>query len=351
MDEDEAWRIADGCSRGGRWSEAGPKWRALAESAHGRGASARAREAASRAADAFRRDDRPLAALAMLRLAWELGEASAADAAQLSAVLLDLGQVRAALEVIRGAPERAREPAWRALALDALVGTLLAAGEVDEARARVDELARLGLPGSELSVTFRQGQLDRLDGHLDRAVQAWAGLAGMLGGYPQAAAAEAGAWEELGELAVLRFGLTRDSAALELARDHFERAAEAWQRARRRAGRMRTEAWLLRVDALSGEAVASRAVDRALEYAVERGLALFEADLRSCRAVLRADPEDLVRALRLTEEAPLARGRLRVQLAELGHPVDLAAARAELAADLPWTRRLVAATGRDAPSS
>lgn len=349
MDEDEAWRVADGCSRGGRWAEAGPKWRALAESAAARGAQARAREAASRAADAFRRDDRPVAALAMLKLAWDLGESSATAAAQLSAVLLDLGRVEAALATLREAPAREREPAGRALALDALVGTLLVAGRVDEARAHLDALARLGLPGGELSVTFRQAQVDRLDGHLDRAVQALAGLAATLQSYPPAAAAEAGAWEELGEVAVLRFGLTGDPAALEVAREHFEAAAGAWQRARRRAGRMRTEAWLLRVEALGGETVVTGAIDRAIQYAEERGLVLFEADLRACRGVARRDPADLLRAVGLTAEAPLARGRLRVLLAELGHPVDVGAARAELAADGPWLTRLARATGRDTP--
>lgn len=343
MDEDEAWRDADACSRGGRWDLAGPKWQALFERARDRGALARAREAAGRAADAFRRDDRPVAAAKMLRAAWEPATASVADAAQLSAVLVDLGQPDAALDIAREGLGRAREPASEALGLDALVGTALAAGAVDEAREGVARLARLALPGADLSVAFRRAQLARLDGALDQAQAGLTALVETLAAFPPAAAAEAGTSEELAEIAVLRFHLGHGEDWLDVADEHLVAAASAWQRARRRAGRMRVEAWQARVGALRGETVLHAPITRAVAYAEERGLALFEADLRACRAVVTRNPEDLVRALRLAAHAPLARGRLRVLLAELGHPADLTAARAELVADRPWTERLARA--------
>lgn len=74
-------------------------------------------------------------------------------------------------------------------------------------------------------------------------------------------------------------------------------------------------------------------IQRALDYARERGLPLLAADLLVSLAVCTGDPNPALEAISLSGQAPLARGRARVEAALLGAPVELARAEEELRAD------------------
>lgn len=344
---DDAWREADQLSRGARWEDAGPKWEAVATRCRAEGAEARAKEAFSRAADAYRRDDRPVAAARTLRIAWDLGQDTTLDAAQLAAVLLDVGEVAAAADIAEAGANRAQSAADRAVGLDTAIGVFLAAGRTGDARAALDRLHAIDLPGGNLAAVFRRAQLDRLDGELTRAATAFAGIAEAASSFPAAAGAEAAAHSELGEIAELQAALGNPEA-LAVADEHFSAAGNAWQRARRRAGRFRAEAWESRVQALRGLTVIHAPILRALAYARARGLVLLEAELHACLGVVTRDWSIVARSLPALDETPLARGRARVLIAELAGPSDLDAALTELAADIPWATR-ARALHADAP--
>jgi hypothetical protein len=201
-------------------------------------------------------------------------------------------------------------------------------------------VAALGLPGGEIAREFRAAQIDRLDGLGARAEAAWEGLVKKLALAPQTAGPEGAAWAELGELDVLRAAFAADPGPLlERAVQRFERSAACWTKAGRRAGLFRAEAWAARAKALAGETVVAPGIDRAIGYASERGMPMLEADLRACRAVVRGDADDLLHAIDLLPEAPLARGRARVLRVELGADADLELALTELAHDAPWGAR------------
>ncbi|MFZ5480763.1 MAG: hypothetical protein ACOZNI_28645 [Myxococcota bacterium] len=337
-------REAAELAKAGRWAEAAEAWQALAEKAARVQDKRVARELAALAADAFRRDDRPAASAKMLRLAAANGRAEVSDAVQLAAVLQDAGQVEAAWDIARTAYDGAKDDVGRTLAGDTLAGLALTRGDLEEARARVDALAAIGLPGGEMSATFRRAQIDRLDGLGASAEAAWTKLAEQLAPHPTLSGPEGACWQELGELDLLRaaFG----APVLARAEERFARAAASWTRAGRRAGLFRAEAWGLRARALAGDAVAAPSVDRAIAFARERGMPLLEADLRACRAVIARDADELLHTLDLCAETPLARGRARVLRAELGGPADLELARQELAVDGPWRARALRAIGR-----
>jgi hypothetical protein len=342
------WREAEELGERGRWEEAGARWAAIVEKARRVRETATVRDAAVRAADAYRRDDRPAAAAKMLTLAREAGRDDATDAAQLSAVLLDAGEVTAAADIAEAALARAADdPVKETIALDTLLGMRLTQGRVDDARGLLDRLAALGLPGAEMSRRFRVAQVDRLDGLVARAEAGWEVLAAELGRYPAAAGPEGATWAELGEIDLLRAAFAESPAALcARAAERFERAGACWAKAGRRAGAFRAEAWAARARAVAGETVLPASIDRAITYADERGMPLLAADLLACRAVVTRTPDDLLHAIDRLAEAPLARGRARVLRAELGGAADLDAALGELASDGPWTARALRAVGR-----
>lgn len=342
-----AWREAEELGRRGRWEEAGALYAAGVERARRVKDPRAVRELAPLAADAFRRSDLPAMAVKMLLAAREAGRDDATDAAQLAGVLLDAGQIDAAADIAASAVEKATEPAARVIALDTAAGMALARGRVEEARARVEEMAAVGLAGGEIARRFRAAQIDRLDGLLDAAERGWAALAPELEPHPQAAGPAGATWAELGELDLLRASMSAQPGAHhERAVERFQLAAAAWTRAGRRVGLLRAEAWGARARALAGERVLPAAIDRAVTYAEERGMPLVSADLRVCRAVVNQDPDEILHALDRLAEAPLARGRARVVRAELGGTVDLDLAIEELRADGPWTTRALRALGR-----
>jgi hypothetical protein len=330
---------AEALEQAGDWSGAGAAWLGLARGESG----PRAAEHAGRAGDAFRRADRPADTVQAMRLALTHRPATVQDAVLLAGALIDCGEVNAALGVAASAADSAESDAARALALDVLAGSMLAAGMVTEARQPVAELAGFDLGGAQLAARFRQGQLARLDGDLRQALAQWHTLAALLRPHPAAAGALAATWSELGETMVLRRSLRgvpwfpdgeEEAVAVAEAEACFAQASAAWARVSRKAGYLRAEAWRARLRrGLPGT------VDTALAYADERGLAGMSVEMRCLRSATLRRPEDALDAVRLARQTPLSRGRARVLAGELGAPLDLAVALQELRHDLPWRAR------------
>jgi len=355
MSLDDDWNDADRLSRQGRWEEAGPRWLALARTSAADGKVARAREAASRAADALRRDDRPAEAATALSMAWELGQATTVDALQLVAVHLDAGHVQRGLERAEAALPAATTPADRGLALDGLLNAQLLAGRIPEARRTLSALRATAEPSTQLAARFRTAALDRLDGSLSAADDALDAVMEALAPFAAAASGLAAAADERAEIAlttaVLARRLGRDpEPALLAARAHLETGEAAWQRARRRAGRLRNDALHAWVSLEEGDITPAAAGAGPLAYASGRGLVFLEAELLTLRGATLGDGPSFARSITLCAEAPLLRGRVRVLRAEAqlgisggprvaGEPEDLLLALDELVDDLPWTAR------------
>lgn len=344
-----AWREAEAAAARGAWTEAADLYAQIAEKAARVRDRAVARQAASAGADALRRDDRPAAAAKMLAIARANGQDSLEDRIQLAAVLLDAGELDAALDIATQARSEAllrQEPTSEVLARDAVVGIELALGRPEEARAELQAVAALGLPGSEISYRFRQAQLDRLDGLLSAAEASWRSLAALLSPHREAQGPMAGCLGELGELGILRasLGVGDRESLLRQAHTDLLAAAQGWRVAGRRAGLFRTEAWILRVKAMLGETVLPSVLDRAIAFASERGMPLLEADLLVSRALLRHDPSDAQAAVERLGAARLARGRARVVAAELGATVEWEVLFEELEGDAPWVARAMLAS-------
>ena len=334
---------AEALEQEGRWSEAAEQWRLGAEALAERGDTEGAAEAATRAADAFRRDDRPAASARMLRFSLQHRPATVGDAVTLAGALMDAGEVTVASQVAAAAADGAEHEAARALAVDVLIGALLAGGRVDVARPLLDDLAEVDAASARMAARFRAAQLARLDGDLRQAEAQWRALVALLTPHPAAAGALATTWMELGETAVLRAGLQgvpwvgAEDTTVDLAEADacFAAASAAWARAGRRAGFLRAESWRarLRPDGLFGT------LDTAIAYADERGLVGMSVEQRVLRAVATRRPLDALHAVELAAQTPLSRGRARVLAGELGGPFRLDLARAELTHDVPWRAR------------
>ncbi len=335
------WRLAEEQAERGAWAQAAMAYAEIAEKALRVKDSAVARQAAGLAADAFRRDDRPAAAAKLLVLARSVGADSLSDRVQLASVLMDAGELAAALDIAGQARSDALlsgDAAAEVLARDTLAGLLLAAGRVEEARAEVQAIGLLQLPGGEVARRFRSAQLLRLDGRCSEAAEEWKKLAEELEIYPQAAGAAAACRMERAETLALQVALGADAGLLDLALAEEERASKAWMQAGRRAGLYRSEAWKLRLRKQRGEMVLPAAIEQALRYATERKMPLLSAELQVCLAVVTESPTPAHHAILALGEAPLARGRARVVAAELGESLPDAVFE-ELAADAAWTAR------------
>lgn len=318
---DALWRKADELSRTGRWQEACELWRSLAETARAAGQDARAREAASRAADAARRDDRPEAALAALRLVRDIGPDTPFDQVQYAAVCLDAGRAREAVEVARAAAAAALPPGEKALALDTLAGACLVRGDAEGAREALAALGALSFEGAQLARLFRGAQLDRRDGQLQAADEAWAKVVEALEPFHAAAPGEAAARDERAELALQRAALARglgrpDAAWLEIAESNADAAAECWRRAHRRSGAMRNELLLARVALARGEAFPVDLPRHLRSWAEQRGMRLLAAEAAAWAAFVRGDVP--VPVPELAEEAPLLHLPALLAAAEAG---------------------------------
>ena len=337
-----AWREAERLEGDRAWAAAGGAWMAIAEAAWAKKDLVRARDAASRAGDAWRREDQPARAAKALKLAWDAGRRGAMDTALLAAVMLDAGQADVAMDLVAGV--EGGEPAGQALLLDTRLGLSIALGRVDEARADLEALDALNLPAAGIARVFRQAQLDRLDGLLERADQGFAAVATALFGMERAAGPAAAAMAERGELALLVATLGGGSAADAL--PHLLGAAAGWKAAARAGPAQRAQAWVLRARAEAGEEVLASPILDWARGADERGVPLLAADLRVCHAVATRDPGGLEGVILTLERAPLARGRVRVIQAELGGPADLDRALDEVVIDAPWSARALLALGQ-----
>lgn len=324
----------------GDWSAAGRAWMGLARGAPGPELCA---QYGSRACDAHRRADEPAEAVQAMRFVLGHRPATVGDAVLLAGALIDCGEVGAAVSVSASAADSAEDGAPRALALDVLASSMLAAGLVVEARQPVAELAEIDSASARMASRFRHAQLARLEGDLRQAEAQWQSLCALLRPHPAAAAALAATWMELGETRVLRRSLQGipwypigDDADLQLAEADacFVQASAAWASVSRRAGFLRAEAWRSRL-----RGTQAGTVDVAVAYADRQGLAGMSVEMRCLRAAILRSPDDALDAVRLARQTPLSRGRARVLAAELGAPIDLDAARAELRHDVPWLAR------------
>lgn len=353
---DAFWRKADELSRTGRWQEAGELWRSLAETARAGGQEARAREAASRAADAARRDDRPGEALLALRMVREIGPDTPFDQVQYAAVCLDAGRAREAVEVARAAAAAALPPGEKALALDTLAGACLVRGDAEGARAALAELGALAFEGAQLARLFRGAQLDRRDGQLAAADEAWTKVVEALEPFHAAAPGEAAARDERAELALQRAALARglgrpDAAWLELAEENASTAAECWRRAHRRSGAMRNELLLARVALARGESFPVDLPRHLAAWAAQRGMRLLAAEATAWAAFARGEvPRP---AAELADEAPLLHVSAALAAAEGGWlpREDRRALLGLVEHDLPSRARLLFVAGADDPAA
>lgn len=347
----KAWREAEGLEQRRAWALAGAAWLDIAERAWAQRDLVRTRDAAVRSGDAWRREDRPALAAKALKIAWDAGRRGPMDAALLAAVLLDAGQADVALDLVTDAVSSGAEPAAddaqkaaRAVLLDVRLGLRVALGQVDAARDDLAELDSLSLPGADIARVYRQAQVDRLDGLMERAAHGYSAAANALAGMKGADGPRAAAMAERGELALLSAALGHGTPADAV--PHLLAALEGWRAAARSGPTRRAEGWLLRAQALAGVAVLTAPILDWAAGADERGLPLLAADLRVSWAVASHDPSGLDAVLYTLERAPLARGRVRVIQAELGGDADLDAALNEITPDAPWFARGLRALGR-----
>lgn len=290
-----------------------------------------AREAAAQAyqaaGEAWRRDDRPLAAAQALGMALELG----ADGPQaglvrvkLAGVLGELGESDGALRVAREAAVSLDGTPVGAIALDTWIEALFALGRKEEARRRFEDLeARQRAFGDhavaaplQLALWFRQGQLGRLDGELGEAAVCFGHVVGEVRELPEGLAGLAAAEAELADVALLRGDVTDALALYDLAVDHFRevgRQALVW----------RAEAGRARAAIAAGVQPLVRELSDGIAEAGSRQMVVLEADLRIARgiATATADPvaatHDLDAAIAIADRLGLRwrAGRARLERA------------------------------------
>ena len=277
------------------------------------------------AISAYRRGDRPAAALRCLVRLQELTPKDAPHAAtahiEQAAVFCDLGELGRAVEASLVAVEVAPSREVEAVALDLRVGALLLGGNVAEAEKAVDHMrrvaARLG-PPAQVASQFRVGQILRLQGDLPGAARA-------LGKAQNAVPVREETAGSHGEIELALAELSFVQSDLDETEGHLAEAEAAFQVAGQRQGLFRTEA--LRLDAAldRGVPVVARSLDTAVDYARDRQLALLEAELRTTRGKTRAKGgPDFARAIELAENAGavLLEGRARLARRTWGEAHD-----------------------------
>ncbi|MCK6507890.1 hypothetical protein L6R53_31740 [Myxococcota bacterium] len=252
-----------------------------------------AAQAWSLAADAWRREDRPVAAARALRAALQaLGPSPGRGLlqVQLAAALADAGQVEPALDLASDPVVDAEQPA---LGLDLRIGLLVERLRLDEA---LHAAAGLPVPAAR---DFRLATVHRARGEAPAAAAALdRARAAVPDGPPALAGLRAALAHEAGEQALAAADPDEALAAFRVAR------AE-WTTARRRAGLFRAAAGEVRARLQRGELPLARELEPALEYARDRALPLLEAELLMARgpALARAGrgdaAADLHRALSL----------------------------------------------------
>jgi tetratricopeptide (TPR) repeat protein len=323
----------------------------VAELASDVGELAVGREASLRVVDAYRRADQPQRVLEAVNLAMAMALSSTAQGLLKTyrlAAHLDAGSLLDAEAEAEELLDVVKDPKVRPMAMDTVAGLYFATGRVQALRELVEEMEGFEGPMA-LGASFRRAQADALDGEDEAARRGFELCIEGLRDVPGSAGARAASHGELGGL--LRI-LGQDEEAL----GHFERAAGLWDAAARRAGRFLAEAQRARaVLALGGDYVPS-ALDRPIEFCVERGLLLVEAQLRLARGLCRykvgmdGAREDLNQAIAMPLEcgARLQAGRARLAVASVsGQPeAELARAHRELLVDVLSRRRIEAMLGQ-----
>lgn len=344
---------AQGFAEGADWSAASLSWAELADRAIELGRVDVARAGLHEAVEALRYDDRPGACLSLLAKAIELAEGRDARAVlklQLGAALLDSGFPELAEQETREAMALAASAPLRLVVADTLAGVLLARGDVLALRGIVAQLLAESEGITAVSAGFREAQLHRLEGRLDRARDGFTATCTALADHPRAAGPRATALSELAELELLR----QDSeAALKL----FQLAGQEWKRAGRKAGAYQVQAGVAQSVLESGATYLPGLLDEPIAYAESRGLPALEARLRMSRGLCRhsagsdAADIDFEAAILLADTArsPWLAGRIRYERHRCGLSTDLQElmrAVDQLTGNQPWYCRASLALAR-----
>lgn len=355
----ERARLAQGHADAADWSAASLAWAQMADRAIELARADVARAALHEAVEALRHDDRPGATLALLSKAIDLAEGRDARAVlklQLGAALLDAGFPELAEQETREALALAGVAALQQVVADSLAGVLLARGDIIGLRGVVAQLLAESSGITAVSARFREAQLHRLDGRLDRARDGFVAACEALADHPRAAGARAAALSELAELELVR---QQPDGALAL----YELAAGEWERAGRRAGLLGVLAGRAQAILESGATFLPGLLDEPIAYAEARELPALEARLRMARGLCRhaagseAADADLEAAILLADTArsPWLAGRIRYERHRCGLAAEadeLRRAVDQLTGNQPWycraTLALAQATlGRD----
>ncbi len=265
------------------WQEAAARFARVATKLAAAGHDERAQEVFAAGGDAAWRADLPDRAMrCLVRSRERLGSGSSLNgvrAVQMAGVLLELGELGSASllldEVEEGQPGRE----LMMVLLDTRIAIDLQQGRVSRAHS---DLVRLeSLVGEEAApvLLYRQGQLAARLGHFGDAVDALSACVVLIEDRPAYDGPRGAALLELGEVACFREDFDDALAVL-------ERAADAWDRAGRRSGRMRVEAARMRLLGCMGAVeTLTSGLERSIRFARERDLRLLEAELRLASGV------------------------------------------------------------------
>ena len=289
-----------------------------------------------RVGDALRRDDRPAAAAKALKEAIQLSPDGAQRAklhTQLAGVLHQAGMLDVAADIGEEGLAGIRGDAMaESVALDTLIGILLALGRLPEADRYIARLEVVAPTIFRPAYWFREGARLRMCKDFARADLYYSDAASAMRRYPQASGAVAAA--EMGRAEVALF--VGDSSR---ARSHYERAGQLWTTAGRRDGVYRSEAGLIRAALSEGQATLASGLSEPIRFARERQMPLLLAHLLLARGAAAGSDADLSEAVAIGQEtrAVFLEGRARlVRLRCGGGYGDEAEARQLLAGDAAW---------------
>lgn len=290
------------------------------------------------AAEAFRRADRPVDGRRALASAQALGADGVDFGVRLAGVMVELGDPGAVEVIVRaaGATGAATPPHLRAAVIDTRIGIAWQWGRKSDVVPLLDALRDVE-PAPGIGWRFRDAELARMDGALDRADAGLVALIADLAALDpvRTEVAVAAANTERAELCALR----GDAAG---AREAFAEAAHQHAAGGRRSLALRAQAGAARAAVAAGVAVLTTDLVDGLGFARDRGLSGLRVELETALAMATAgrDPRAasalFASALSGAERrgGRLQRGRVRLERALAG--VVPEAARAEelaLAAD------------------
>lgn len=348
---------AESLARGKAWGKAAIHYARAASAAMEIDELEVARRAWGAAGEAWRRDDDLSNAAKALRMALSLptgdAESAALDRIRLAGVLGELGNPDAAQQLCHDALQTVPAPSRvREMVLDSTIGVLLGYPDKEAARPLVDQLSSAD-GDSRFAGVFRRGQLARLDGDLDAALDCFEEVATAFAGRSEAAAGVAAARSEQAEVHLLR-GYTAPAV------EAYEIGMALHREAGRRALMYRSEAGRVRAMSEAGIWALTDTLDLGISFAIDRGMALLETDLRIARGMAAADSDmasarlDFDVAVSIAERclSGLRAGRARYEAAIRATTSDarrwtlLCAAEDDLGSSAPLLARVRAAKQR-----